>query len=166
MITWNECRVLRVFATILLLFSLFSFVLNVWAIRTIRTTSTISNRDRTLILSIFVSSLCVLVISVPSVVVQLFLCQPIRSPVICQLEGLNSLFNSCLSMYVLAVLSIVHYISTAHSTCFLTLHQHFEKHRFLLVVFCFVLSWILDDSTALRPIQRVRSLKDSGFIVV
>lgn len=142
MLNSTECRFSRLFASILLIFSLISLVVNLYAIRIVRTTSKISIRNRILLLSIFISSLFVIVLSVPPVVVQFFLCFPIRSSFICQIEGFNSFFNGCLSMYILVALSMVHYISTTRSSFLIELQRKFETSQLILVIFCFVFSGI------------------------
>lgn len=88
----------------------------------------------------FLSSLCVIVISVPSVVLQCFLCRRLCSRLVCHIEGFNSFFNGCTTMYLLVALSIVRYITTANSSLSIHFQQKIKQHSIFIVFICFVMA--------------------------
>ena len=135
-ISLDECRFSRFAASILLIFALISFLISIDSLRK----NQISTRDRHFVLGMFVSSLCIISISVPSVVAQCFLCRRFCSSFICQLEGFNSFFNGCLTMYMLVTLSIVRFHTTANSPLSNEAQNLLQTRGGLLLIVCFVLS--------------------------
>ena len=114
--TINECRFSKSAGLIFLLIAIISLIINIHALFTIRNRHQISIRDLNLIGGMFISSLCVITISVPLVVIQCFLCRRLCSSVICQNEGFNSFLNGCITMYMLVTLSIIRYTTTANAS--------------------------------------------------
>jgi hypothetical protein len=104
--------------------------------------SSLSRRDMGFVMGMFASSLCVIVISVPSVVAQCFLCRRLCIPLICQIEGFNSFLNGCAAMYMLVALSIVRYATTANSSMSIPFQRQLEKRSLCLVLMCFVMGGI------------------------
>ncbi|CAF3960072.1 unnamed protein product [Rotaria magnacalcarata] len=88
----------------------------------------------------FISSLCIIIISVPSVVLQYFLCRRLCSNLLCHIEGFNSFFNGRTTTYFLVALSIVRYTTTASSSISANLQQKLEQHTLVLVLVCLVIS--------------------------
>jgi hypothetical protein len=80
-------------------------------------------------------------ISVPSVVIQCFLCRRLCSSLICQIEGFNSFLNGCITMYMLVALSIIRYLTTANTSS-RNIQQLFQKYNLSLVIVCFILGSI------------------------
>lgn len=140
--TINECRFSRFVGLSLLIISLASFAVNTHCLATNKRTPRLSRRDMGLVMGMFASSLCVIIISVPSVVAQCLLCRRLCIPLVCMIEGFNSFFNGCAAMYMLVALSFIRYATTAKSTMSLTVQRALEKHNFSPVVVCFLISSI------------------------
>lgn len=138
----NECRFARLAALLLLIISLISFTVNVQCLTTNKRTQRLSRRDFGLVMGMFASSLCVIIISVPSVVAQCFLCRRLCIPLICQIEGFNSFFNGCAAMYMLVALSFIRYATTAKSKMSISVQRSLEKHNFFPVIICFLIGGI------------------------
>jgi hypothetical protein len=136
----NECRFSRLAASLVLIISIISFIINIHLLTTNHRTQRLSHRDMGLVIGMFASSLCVIIISVPSVVAQCFLCRRLCIPLVCQIEGFNSFLNGCAAMYMLVALSIIRYATTANSSISITFQRRLEKHNFYPVVICFLLS--------------------------
>ncbi|CAF2977777.1 unnamed protein product, partial [Rotaria sp. Silwood2] len=137
--TLHECRFSKSAGVFLLIIAMISFVVNIHSLITTRNNHQLLSRDRNLIIGMFISSLCVIIISVPSVVLQCFLCHRLCSTLICHIEGFNSFFNGCTTMYMLVALSIVRYITTANSTLSINFQHKLEEHALILVVISFIL---------------------------
>jgi len=137
--TINECRFSRLVGSLLLLISIISFIINIHSLTINNKSHRLSRRDRGLVIGMFASSLCVIIISVPSVVAQCFLCRRLCVPLICRIEGFNSFLNGCAAMYMLLGLSIVRYATTANSPMSIRFQRHLEKHNLYFVVICFIL---------------------------
>ena len=138
--TLSECRFSRSAGVLLLAFAVVAFFVNLQSFRSTRKTFQVSRRDHHLILGMFASSLCVIIISVPSVVIQCFLCRRLSSSVICQVEGFNSFFNGCMAIYMLVALSFVRYATTANSALSERLQRSIEDKSSYAVLICFLLS--------------------------
>ena len=100
--------------------------------------SRVSRRDIGLVMGMFASSLCVIIISVPSVVTQCFLCRRLCVPLICRIEGFNSFLNGCVAMYMLVALSVLRYATTANSSMSINFQRQLEQHNLYLVVICLI----------------------------
>ncbi len=129
--TINECRFSRLIGSLLLI--IYSITMNNKSHR-------LSHRDTGLVMGMFASSLCVIIISIPSVVVQCFLCRRLCIQLICRIEGFNSFLNGCAAMYMLLALSIVRYATTANSPMSISFQRHLEEHNLYFVVICFLMS--------------------------
>ena len=138
--TLFECRFSRSAGAILLAFALIALLVNLHALQTHRRTMRVARRDRHLVFGMFASSLCVIIISVPSVVIQCFLCRRLSLTLICQVEGFNSFFNGCMAMYMLVALSVVRYVTTANSSLSQRLQRRIEDKSSYLVLICLLLS--------------------------
>ncbi|CAF0934956.1 unnamed protein product [Rotaria sp. Silwood1] len=137
--TVNECRFSRLAGSLLLIISVLSFIINIRSLSVNNKKNRLPRRDIGLVIGMFASSLCVIVISVPSVVAQCFLCRRLCIPLICRIEGFNSFFNGCFTMYMLVALSIVRYATTANSSMSIQFQRRLEKHSWHLVAICFIL---------------------------
>ena len=138
MVAKNECIFARSAGLLLLIISLASFVINIRSLILNNKYYTLPRRDNALIVGMLVSSLCVIIISVPSVTAQCFLCRRLCIPSICKMEGFNSFFNGCVTMYMLVALSIVRYITTANSPFSIYFQRQFETHNFYFLLICFI----------------------------
>ncbi len=63
-----------------------------------------------LVLSLFLASFLVLIISVPTVTFQLFTCHRHCNEILCRIEGFTSYFGGCLCMLIYVILSINRYL--------------------------------------------------------
>ncbi|CAF1124695.1 unnamed protein product [Rotaria sordida] len=140
--TINECRFSRLAGSLLLIISIISFIINVRSLPINNRSYCLPRRDIGLVIGMCASSLCVIIISVPSVVVQCFLCRRLCIPLICRIEGFNSFFNGCFTMYMLVALSIVRYATTANSSMSIKFQRRIEKYSWHFVAICFIMSGI------------------------
>ncbi len=140
--TINECRFSRLVGSLLLIVSIVSFIINIHSLTTNNRTHRLARRDMSLVMGMFASSLCVIIISVPSVVAQCFLCRRLCIPLICRIEGFNSFFNGCAAMYMLLALSIVRYATTANSSMSIHLQRQLEEHNLYFLFVCFIMSCV------------------------
>lgn len=140
--TINECRFSRLAGSLLLIISIISFIINIQTLATDNKTHRLSRRDVGFAMGMFASSLSVIIISVPSVVTQCFLCRRLCIPLICQIEGFNSFLNGCAAMYMLVALSIVRYATTANSPMSIRFQRQLEQHNFYFVIICFLISGV------------------------
>ncbi|UJR21480.1 hypothetical protein I4U23_024564 [Adineta vaga] len=136
--TGNECRFSRIAGTILLIVAINSLIFNIYSLKLSKKRLQMSSHDRTLIIGMFISSLCVTVISTPSVITQCFLCHQLCSSLICRIEGFNSFFNGCATMHLLVSLSIVRYVTTANSPFSIHFQHQIKRLDLLLVFICFL----------------------------
>ncbi|CAF1206883.1 unnamed protein product [Rotaria sordida] len=95
--------------------------------------------QNSLIISLFVASLLVIMISVPGVLAQLFTCHRHCINIYCRIEGFISYLSGCLCMLIFTLLSIHRYLS-------LCSYDHFLSYRcstfiswFLSLIFTFPL---------------------------
>ncbi|CAF4307710.1 unnamed protein product [Rotaria sp. Silwood2] len=137
--TVNECKFSRSAGSLLLIISVISFIINIRSLPMNNKIYCLPRRDIGLVFGMFASSLCVIIISVPSVVAQCFLCRRLCISLICRIEGFNSFFNGCFTMYMLVALSIVRYATTANSSMSAELQRRLEKHSWHFVAICFIL---------------------------
>ncbi|CAF3410217.1 unnamed protein product [Rotaria sp. Silwood1] len=140
--TLNECRFSKSAGLFLLIVAIVSFIINIHSLITTRNNRQLLSRDRNLIVGMFISSLCVIIISLPSVVLQCFLCHRLCSTLICHIEGFNSFFNGCITMYMLVALSILRYITTANSSLSINFQNKLERHTLILIMISFILASI------------------------
>ncbi|UJR27346.1 hypothetical protein I4U23_008639 [Adineta vaga] len=140
--TSNECRFARFAGTLLLLISLVSFIINIRSLINTRKTIRFSRRDIGLVIGMFVSSLCVIIISVPSVVLQCFLCRRLCIHIVCYMEGFNSFLNGCVAMYMLVALSIIRYSTTANSSMPIDIQRQLDQRNLYIVGMCFIFGGI------------------------
>lgn len=128
--------------SLLLISALGSLVINVRFLCTPPRHRRLSYRDRALVVGMFISSVCVTIISVPSVVVQCIHCRRLCVPTLCSIEGFNSFLNGCAAIYMLTVLSMVRYATTAKSSVSIPFQRRLEQHGFYLVVMCFIMGGV------------------------
>ncbi|CAF1548230.1 unnamed protein product [Adineta steineri] len=140
--TINECRFARLAGCLLIIIATISFIINIWSLSAARRNHRFSRRDMGLVIGMFLSSLCVIIISVPSVVLQCFLCRRLCITFICHIEGFNSFFNGCLAMYMLVALSIVRYSTTANSSLSTNFQRQLEQRSVHILIICFILSGV------------------------
>lgn len=140
--TINECRFSRLVGSLLLIISIVSFIISIRALTTDNKSYRLSRRDRSFVIGMFISSLSVVIISVPSVVTQCLLCRRLCIRLVCQIEGFNSFLNGCAAMYMLVALSLVRYATTANSSMSIRFQRQLEKHSSCFVVICILLSCI------------------------
>lgn len=104
-IQWNApCTICRLGGGLILLISILSFTFNTRFLFFQRC-------QNSLVISLFLASLFVIVISVPGVLVQLFTCHRHCLRTYCRIEGFCSYFSGCLCMLVFMTLSIHRYFS-------------------------------------------------------
>ena len=140
--TINECRFSRLAGSLLLIISIISFIISIRSLMMPKKNRHYCRRDINLVMGMFISSLCVIIISVPSVVAQCFLCRRLCISLICRIEGFNSFVNGCVAMYMLVALSIIRYSTTAKSSMSIQFHRRLEDHSIYIVVMCFIMGSI------------------------
>ncbi|CAF1089310.1 unnamed protein product [Didymodactylos carnosus] len=88
----------------------------------------------------FASSTSTIIITVPPVILQCFLCGRLCYPFLCKLEGFSSYLNGCACMYMLLLLSFIRYTSVMHTTF---VKKLLERYNYLAVSLCwaFGLVW-------------------------
>ncbi|CAF1414478.1 unnamed protein product [Adineta steineri] len=125
---WNlSCIACRLGGGIILIISIVCFIFNIRFLFTQR-------RQNTLVISLFLASLLVIVISVPRVLAQLFACRRQCSTIYCRIEGFVSYVSGCVCMLVFTILSIHRYISLC------SYHKFFSYK--LSTFICWFLSFI------------------------
>ncbi|CAF1312249.1 unnamed protein product [Adineta ricciae] len=134
--TAQECLFSKVVGMILLFVAIISLIAIICSLKSAKNHFRISLRDQKLTTGMFISSLFVILISTPPVLAQCFLCHRLCSPFICRLEGFNSFFNGCVTMYMLVALSIVRYATTANSSFSIHFQRQIKSRHFLLVFIC------------------------------
>ncbi|CAF0919977.1 unnamed protein product [Adineta steineri] len=140
--TLNECLFSKSAGFILLLVVIISLIINIYSLSITEKNSQISTNDNELTFGMFISSLCIIIISTPSVLIQCFLCRRLCLPIICRIEGFNSFFNGCTTMYMLVALSIIRYITTANSLFSINFQQKIKIYNLSLPTICFILGSI------------------------
>lgn len=140
--TTNECRFSRFAGLLLLIVSAISFVINIRSLPVKNKIYCLPRRDIGLVIGMFISSLCVIIISVPSVVAQCLLCGRLCIPLICRIEGFNSFYNGCVTMYMLVALSIVRYATTANSSMSVQFQRQLERRSWHLVILSFLMGGV------------------------
>ena len=138
--TSSECKFARFAGLSLLIIALGSLIVNVRFLGMASKHCRLSRRDRGLVVGMFISSLSIIIISIPSVVVQCLYCRRLCIPVLCRIEGFNSFLNGCAAIYMLVALSMVRYATTAKSSVSIHLQRRLEQHGFYLVLMCFIMS--------------------------
>ncbi len=123
---WNmPCILCRLGGIIILLISIVCFIFNIRFLF-------FQRRQNTLVVSLFVASLLVIIISVPHVLAQLFTCRRHCSEIYCRMEGFTSYLAGCLCMLICTILSIHRYLS-------LCSHRRLLSYRFSTFI-CWFLS--------------------------
>ena len=122
--------------TVILLVSILCFTFNIRFLVWYR----FSRYQNTLVLSLFVASLAVLIISVPGVLLQLLVCQRHCNPIYCRLEGFTSFLCGCVCMLAYSMLSINWYLSLTEYS-----HRFFSRYST-------VLCWLLSVCWTLPPV--------------
>lgn len=140
--TVSECQFARLAGLMLLFISLISFVISTRTLLTPNRHRRLSHRDTPLVLGMFVSSFLVILISTPSVVLQCLYCRRLCVSSICHIEGFNSFFNGCVTMYMLVALSIIRFATTASSSLSIQVQRKLEHHNIVPVIICFLLSGV------------------------
>lgn len=104
---WNyECLLCRISGIIILSISILCFIFNIRYLIWYR-----QERCRNIpVLSLFIASFLVLIISVPHVLLQLFTCYRDCGQIYCRIEGFTSYFSGCLCMLIYVSLSVNHYL--------------------------------------------------------
>ncbi|CAF4135661.1 unnamed protein product [Rotaria magnacalcarata] len=135
--TTNECRFSRFAGSLLLATSIISFIVNLHSLPKNNKIYCLPHRDIDVVVGMFASSLCVITISAPSVVVQFFLRRRL--------------------LYMLVALSVVRYATTANSSISSQIQRRMEQYGWHLVTICFVMGgvWaappIFDRMSAYAP---------------
>ena len=120
----DPCILCRIGGVIILLISILCFIFNIRFLFCRR-------RQNTLVVSLFIASLLVIVVSVPYVLAQLFTCQRQCSKIFCRIEGFISYLAGCLCMLIFTILSIHRYLSLC------------SYHRLLSYQFSTFICWFL-----------------------
>lgn len=140
-----ECSVSRGIGTILILVSIFSFSFNIrylyWSYhhRHVRT------RHYALILSMIFSSMSIILVIAPSVLIQCISCSRLCSPIYCRVEGFISYLNGCVHMFMLMIISLIRCTTVLQTNI---RKRFFERHSFLTVSIC----WLFGLLFALPPL--------------
>ena len=90
--------------------------------------------QNTLVLSLFLTSFLVLILSVPGVLLQLFSCRRHCNEFYCRVEGFITYFSGCLCMLIYMMLSINRYYSIRQYT-----HPFFSRYS---TISCWLLSFL------------------------
>jgi hypothetical protein len=138
----SECKLARFAGSLLLIISILSFIINIRAIFFTIKTRHSSRRDTGLVIGMFISSLSVIMISVPSVVIQCFLCRRLLISIVCRIEGFNSFFNGCSAIYLLVTLSCVRYATTANSSISIQFQRQLQQYSSYLALVCFLMGGV------------------------
>ena len=104
-ISWNiSCIVCRLASIIILFISIGFFTFNIRLLFSHRC-------QNSLVVSLVIASLMVLIVSAPSVILQLFTCHRLCSNIYCHIEGFVCYLSGCLCMLLFMMLSIHRYLS-------------------------------------------------------
>ena len=104
-ISWNlPCTLCRLASVIIFLISIACFTFNIRFLFSHRC-------QNSLVVSLFLASTMVLIISVPGILVQLFTCHRHCSNIYCRIEGFISYLSGCLCMLLFVMLSFHRYLS-------------------------------------------------------
>lgn len=128
---WDiECLLCRIGGAIILSISIICFTFNIryfiWYQQ--------KRCQNILVLSLFLASFFVLMISVPRVLLQLFICYRNCNNIYCRIEGFTSYFSGCLCMLIYMVLSVNRYL-------LLRQFNHLLLYRYPTLI-CWILSFI------------------------
>ncbi len=134
-----ECLISRVGGSIIILISFFSVLFNIrylyW--------SSYHRQNRShqylFILSMIFSSFSVIIVIVPSVILQCLRCSRLCSLFYCQLEGFISYLNGCVHMFMLMMISIIRYNIVLHTN---TTQEYFQQHSYIGVIICWLFALI------------------------
>ena len=140
-----ECLISRILGSIIILVSVLAILFNIRFLHWSAFHGRSGSRDNVFISSIIFSSLSVIVVMLPSVLLQCLTCHRLCSPLYCQLEGFVSYLNGCVHMFLLMMISVMHYVTII---CASTSRSHFHRHPHVSVLVC----WLLGVAFALPPL--------------
>ncbi len=89
--------------------------------------------------SMIFSSLSMIIVIVPSVILQCLTCSRLCSKFYCQLEGFISYLNGCVHMFMLMMISIIRYDIVLHTT---TRKKYIQKYPYITVLICWLFGLI------------------------
>lgn len=116
-ISWNlPCNLYRLASILILITSIACFTFNIRFLFSRRC-------QNSLVISLFLASLMVLIISVPGILVQLFTCHRHCSNLYCHIEGFISHLSGCLCMLLYMMLSFHRYLSLCSYNGLLSSHR-------------------------------------------
>ena len=131
-----ECLLCRIGGIIILSVSILCLIVN---IRYLTWYQRKRYRNK-LVLSLVLSSLLVLIISVPRILIQLFTCHRDCNDIYCRIEGFTSYFGGCLCMLIYTTLSIDRYLLLCH------------YNRPILYSYLTLICWILSFIWTFPPV--------------
>lgn len=141
----SECSLARISGLIILCVSLFSILFNVRFIYCSFNNRQIRSHHYALVLSMIFSSILVMAVIVPSIILQNLTCTRLCSRFYCQLEGFVSYLNGCVHMFKLLIVSIIRYGTIIPTN---TTAKYLQQHSHVSVIVC----WIFALAFALPPL--------------
>jgi uncharacterized membrane protein len=140
-----ECLISRILGSIILLVSLLAIQFNVRSLHWSAFHGRSGVRDNVFVSSIIFSSLSVIIVMLPSVSLQCLTCNRLCSLIYCQLEGFVSYLNGCILIFLLMIISIMHYVAITRAD---TSRSYIHRYPHVSVLVC----WLLGVAFALPPL--------------
>ncbi|CAF1152025.1 unnamed protein product [Didymodactylos carnosus] len=148
-----DCIVSRLFGFILLFSVLVSLKFNIqfgrWFLNQYRH-GRHQLRYNFLVLNMFINSICILLIEIPIVLVQCFLCRQYCIEFLCKLEGFISYLSCITTIYLLSTMSVLRYLVVSNNRYLSTVSKY---HGLYIVVGCWLVAliWTLPSLFGLNP---------------
>ncbi|CAF1199718.1 unnamed protein product [Adineta steineri] len=140
-----ECIISRIFGSIIIFISFFSILFNIRYLYWSSYHRQNHSHPNLFILSMMFSSLLVIIIIMPSIILQYLTCNHLCSLFYCQFEGFISYLNGCVHMFMLMMISIIRYDTVLRIN--LT-KQYFKRHSYITILIC----WLFAFAFALPPL--------------
>lgn len=144
-ITEFECLTSRIIGSILIIVSIFSIIFNLRFLYWSSYHRHGRSRHYTLIISMILSSISVIIVISPSVLIQCLSCYRLCSPFYCQFEGFVSYLNGCVHMFMLMMISLIRYTTVFQTNL---RKRFFEQHSLSSIFIC----WLCGLVFALPPL--------------
>ncbi len=140
-----DCLISRVIGSILIIVSIFSIIFSIRFIYWSSYHRYARSHQHSLILSIIVSSISMIIVITPSVLIQCLSCSRLCSSFYCRLEGFISYLNGCTHMFMLMMISLIRCATVLQTNI---RKRFFEQHSFLAVLSC----WLFGLVFAVPPL--------------